>query len=486
MARIHAREEAGEFFDRDDLRDSRGDSPYASSLPVAIARVHDSTRPGATRMVELEVTPERPEDIPSGFLQKINWFFLDFGRFANGVLPHWSAQSFLLSLMLMAISLMAWFYPLLNTQPMPPLSLFEGFFFIKLLLLPAWGAVTMLVCGSAALYGITYFFGGRMSLLAAMRILLTAFMPLNLFLAVILMLGMGEPEAFFRGNLPPVLPDLMKWLVPVFCFWGSFRVCAAIKRHGLVQGISPVLMVMSLTALCWVLQIFWPGWRYRSMGGEAWKEMMAAGEHAYVLRDHDAAMDALEKAEKWMPYFEADARIELYVLRMELEAAAGDLQGARADALRLQHLSHSDSSSEHLARGANYIIQGYVDKGVDELRLALDRDRDNVPALRWLARVSRSTDPDRALGYGRRAYQADSSLAEFCNLVDLYHEQGEKDEIWNLMMEVEFPLDDWPARTLFQGGMAAHDLNKQVRAALLLKKAVDSDPSLKEELPIEL
>jgi tetratricopeptide (TPR) repeat protein len=399
------------------------------------------------------------------------WFLFRFDRFVEGAVAHQSrffvvGWCFILSLSL-SVQLMEWMGPGVVTSG--PVYLSRTFLLCLALSMVAG------VGGSVALGAVLSLLSDRkeggLRIFDGFCIVVNAFLPLAVVLSTYLLVHHAFlAEAFWRGAVLTLTAPWAEWVFPLAWLWSGLRLAQAMplvmpEGSALVLPARIAAIVVAMTA-----------------GGMLHPAVAAlAGQDALVRweKEKSSALgpagaleeDFFHQMETGIPFHAVDARSELYLYRLQQQFLLGNMQGARADARRLERLSSRRSPREDVAQGLISFLDGRQDLAVQRWKRAVEKNPDTLAAHRWLALASVGSDPGRAEHHARILMQKDPHVFHLFLLVRILESQHKDAEIWEAMLEVNAPPEEWVPLTLLQGGLAAQSLGKTRRAEQLLALA---------------
>lgn len=455
-----------------------------STLPQAMARVHrkhqeDEIRErlqgkkntGKPEVHKAGISSDlRMEDPDPGFEKSLFWFLFSFGRFSKGVLLVQSLPVTLLFWMLCGLGSIllsvGWLIPVAGPGPVYD-SLFTSRVLAGGMLLGMGG----FLAASLALFLILRKKFGGIGKLYGLKVVVNAFLPLAL--GQLFTMGYGTlslGESYWRGNVPAGYAFLSNVLLPGLWIWGGYRVAQAatglfnmnfVTRIWLRTGIT---LILSVPVLLYAADL--PSILHRGLYGD-WehlkRETMASPEPLPLNRFDDF--------EKRIPFREVDLRRELYLARMQNLYRADQMDAARADALRLDRMAIPGSPEDELAKGLNYLFLGRLDLAIPRFQSAIALDPDCTPAHQWLALGLVATDINAAEEEARILMKSDPNVFHLQLLVRILFVQQKYQQIWDAMLTVNAPAEEWDPVTLYQGSVAAASLGKLRRSETLLSLA---------------
>jgi hypothetical protein len=487
MAKISSlRESGGPDLKKNYIRDKA-----SSTLPGAMARVHQQHQEEKIRERLQGQTSENKlsrirtkaseslqmEDPDPGPAKSTLLFWGFFGRFAKSVLLVQPLQLTTLFYMLVALGSIEWSRAFLSPLPGPG-QVYDQSFTASVMaggMLLGLGIYFLI---SVILYlslnrrhgGIGKFFG--------LKVVVNAFLPLALGQLIFMVTGsfmLGE--SYWRGMMSPELAGARNWVLPVLWIWGGYRVAQAVS--GLFSLTLPqrvwcklgICLIAGLPVLFNRADGLHPG---RAAFEQDWaalkKDVMASGAALPVSRYNEM--------EKRLGFYDTARKRDLYLYRMQALYRLNSLDNARADALRLDRMAVTGSADDELAKGLNYLLQNRLDLALPKFEAALMLDPDCSPAHQWSALGLAAFDLDAAESHARILMENDPNVFHLQLLVRLLFAREKYQDIWDSMLRVDVPPEDWDPVTLFQGAEAAKALGNTRRAdflhALARNKGYDS------------
>lgn len=464
-----------------------------STLPEAMARVNrkhrneelrkqlDAKEPASGKSLKRSLTrePLNVEDPAPGPMRTFHWFVFRFGRFANGVLL---AQSVWYSVFFVGLVAMGSIYHsmgiLVPAAPGPnPLPDFH--FLVRVV---GGGFLLGVVCLST----VSILFNkmvqarcGKVGKGFGHKVISQAFVPL----AVLQILAMCVfsllwGEAFWRGAAPAGFDVVHFILVPLFWLWGGYRVGQALcglyaprflSRLGIKGGTA------CLTGVLGILLTHGMAGLDRISHADAWSDLRAE----VMQSGASLPIERYDRMEKRLGFRDVARRRDLYVWRLQAHYIQGDRMAARADALRLDRMEPPGSAYRELARGLNLLMQDHLDMALVRLEKALEIDPSFLPSRQWMALAYVGRDLELAESHARQLMQAEPNVFHLQLLVRILFAREKHQEIWDVMLTVDAPPEEWDPLTLAQGGISALTLGKEKRAEVLLdlaeRKGFDSE-----------
>lgn len=452
-----------------------------STLPDALSQVDRKLHLNESQLMSTaasgdpagssSVGPARPKPVDPGSLRYALWFLFRFDLFAEGPLSRQSrffvvGWCLILSLSL-SVQLMEWMGPGVVTSG--PVYLSRTFLLCLAFSLAAGlggcvgiGALLSLLSGQKE---------ARLRVFEGIRIVVNAFLPLAVVLSTYLLVHHAFlGEAFWRGATLSLTGPWSEWIFPVAWLWSGLRLVQALpvvmpEGSALLLPARIVAILMTLTA---------GGMLHPSVAASAGQDTRVRWEEekSNVLGSAGALEeDFFSRMETGLPFHAVEARSELYVLRLQQSFRLGDMEAARADARRLERLSPRRSADEDVAQGLISFFDGRQDLAVRRWESAVEKDPEHPAAHCWLALASVGSDSGRAEHHARILMQKDPNVFHLFLLVRILESQNKDSEIWESMLQVNAPPQEWVPLTLLQGGLAAQNLGNIRRAEQLLALA---------------
>jgi hypothetical protein len=466
-----------------------------SSLPEALSRVD--------RRLRMEGVPQRisdaqkalekarssdevqMEDPDPGPVTALIWFMLRFGRFVQGPMlrqtPLMLIGLLILLSMTFCVHLMEWTHPSLTTIT----SLYTSpAFFLRL--------------GASFVFAMCFYLGisfllirwirsgeTGISTLFGLRIVVNAFLPLGVVQIIYVLLHhLLLGEAFWRGATLGVSSAWSLWVFPLAWLWCGFRLAQAVSAL-VVMSVSRRVLVKSmfLVAAALFSGLLHPAvveWVHQE-AVEEWdvqrKQVLQPGAQL-----NEAAFAEIERK---LPLHAVQARQELYLFRLQQYFRQGDLDAAEEDAIRLERISPENSAMDHLAKGLHLFLRGRLDLAVKRWNAAVEVDPDCLHAHQWLALAAVGDNAQEAESHARILMHLDPNVFHLYLYVRILDMQDKHAAIWEAMLDVDAPPEEWYPLTLLQGGLAAQELGRTRRAErlLTLAQARGLSPPLEPENP---
>jgi len=471
--------------------DARERAKSASTLPEAMARVHQENRfqaklnralneaPASVEELE-EETSYAVDDPAPGWGKGIFHFLFSFGRFANGVQlaqPVWATVLFwlicglgsLLPLMPLLLPTDPGLQRLMNPED---LARFIG----------------LGVCiGLASVLGISLLFNltvwarfGRVGLMFGLRTVTAALLPLALvqFLAFGISLALLG-EAFLRGATLPWFLALQTWVLPLLWCWGGLRLGQAVSRMARPPFYASSMLLLFLPIVFAATYIpIHPSvtqWRIHHLA-EAKEEILNVRDLNPMQR-----LAASEKFAAHLPFWAMEEKCEIYFIRLDLYLSLNDVKSAREEMLLLDWASIPESSVDRVAYSVNLYLarERVTGEKLDRLMarvenyltMAIQGEDVVVNAYDWLSIYKEEFSMEEATQSAGTAYQLVPTPARFRRYIDLLHQQHAHEIMWDTMLGETSPPQLWSINTLEQLAQAADELNKPKRAIQLRKWA---------------
>ncbi|MEX2607270.1 MAG: hypothetical protein WD708_07990 [Kiritimatiellia bacterium] len=466
----------------------------ASTLPEAMARVNrkhrneelkkqlDTTTPESSRPMKRQTTrePLNMEDPEPGPMRTLYWFVFRFGRFANGVLLAQPIGYSVVFVFLVALGSVYHSLGLLVPGSPGPNRLFGSGFPLRVV---GGGVLLGVIC----FFGVSFIFNrvlqarcGKVGKGFGYKVVAQAFAPLAVLqIMALIAFSLLWGEAFWRGATPAGFGPVHFVLIPLFWLWGGFRLAQALcglfaprflSRLGLKGGLAGVAGCLG------ILLTHGLAWLDTTSHAEAWAELKSD-----VMQSGAALpIERYDRMEKQLGFRDVSRRRELYLWRLQAHYIRDDRMAARADALRLDRMEPPGSPYRELARGLNLLMQDRLDMALVRFESALEKDPGCLPAHQWMALAYVGRDLSVAESHARRLMGAEPNVFHLQVLVHILFARNKHQEIWDVMLTVDAPPEEWDPLTLAQGGISARALGKYKRADILLdlarRKGLDSDP----------
>ncbi len=491
MAKISSIRESTDFKGSDpNWKEKAG---ATSTLPEAMARLNrkhrneelrnqlDTSKPVSGKSLKRTPTKEplNVEDPAPGPMRTLHWFIFRFGRFANGVLL---AQSIWYSVFFAGLVALGSIYHslgLLVPGTPGPNSLLGGAFVLRVL---GGGFLLGLVFFSALSFLFNWVVGARYGKVGngfGFKVVAQAFVPLAVCqILAVMVFSLLWGEAFWRGATPDGFEVVHFVLIPLFWVWAGFRLGQAVCGLYAPRFLSRLLIKGVLVCVTGGLGLLLTRGLSRLEAGasmEAWSDLKAD-----VMQSGAALpIEHYDQMEKRLGFRDVSRRRDLYLWRLQAHYIRDDRMEARADALRLDRMEPSGSAYRELARGLNLLLQDRLDLALPRFENAVEIDPSCLPAHQWMALAYVGRDLSVAESHARRLMEAEPNVFHLQLLVRILFARDKHQEIWDVMLTVDAPPEEWDPLTLAQGGMSARILGKDRRADVLQdlaeRKGFDSE-----------
>lgn len=480
MAKISSLRESG----GPELKSNLNREKASSTLPGAMARVHrqqqeseirDRLQGKAASQKISKLKPKPPEslkveDPEPGLLKSSLWFWGFFGKFTKSVMLVQPLQVTLLFYILTALGSIEWTRVFLSPVPGPG-SVYDPTFAARVMAGGMLLGLGFYLGISALLYLILNRKYGGIGRIFGLKVVVNAYLPLALGQLLVMAAGsLWLGESYWRGLLPAEFSTLRDLLLPGLWIWGAYRMAQAVT--GLFDMPLPVRIwcksgACALAVLpVWLsaMPVLYRGTAALDADWMALRQEVMASAAALPVRQYD-------EMERRLPFYDTARKRDLYLYRMQAHYRMGALDEARADALRLDRMAWRGSAEDELAKGLNYLFQNRLDLALPRFEKALQLDPDCSPAHQWSALGLAAFDLDAAEGHARVLMENDPNVFHLQLLVRLLSAREKYQEIWDSMLRVDTPPEEWDPLTLYQGGKAAESLANPRRAAFLYSLA---------------
>lgn len=487
MAKISSLRESG----GPELKKNYKGDKATSTLPGAMARVHRQHQENEMRdRIQGKISDKKEsrmrskmtehfqmEDPDPGSIKSILFFWGFFGRFAKSVLLVQPLQLTLLFYLLVALGSIEWSRAFLSPLPGPG-PVYDQNFAASVMAGGVLLGLSLYFLISFTLYFALNRRHGGIGKMFGLKVVVNAFLPLALGQFIFMVLGtLWYGESYWRGMMSPELTNVRIWVLPALWIWGGYRVAQAVT--GLIEMSLPVRIYCKCgICLLAALPVLFARVDLIHPGAAALEQDWAALKKDVMISGAALPINRYNQMEKRLAFYDTVRKRDLYLYRMQALYRMEALDQARADALRLDRMALTGSADDELAQGLNYLLQNRLELALPKFEAALKLDPNCNPAHQWSALGLAGSDLDAAEVHARILMENDPNVFHLQLLVRILYAREKYQDIWDSMLLVDVPPEDWDTLTLFQGGEAAQALGNTRRAdflhALARSKGYDS------------